>query len=768
MKLLFRFCFIWFIPFTVFSQEKAVFSVEFSEAKMATVLMFIEETYNVKFSYQDNLINTQTITLTKKKRTLDELLNEISNLIKIDFERLDNRYIFLKKSVVAEEGLHLKEVVINGYLTKGISKKKNATFEIHPKKLEILPGLTEPDIFESIQQFPGVVSPNETATGLIVRGGSSDQNRIIWDGINIYHNGHLFGMISAFNPNITEKVIFHNKGTNPKFGERISSVIDISTKTKLSNKVEAEFGINAINFDAYLSIPIIKDKLSMQVSYRRSYEDKFETSTFRNLEEKVFQHTAINETTSSDEKFKFKDYNLKLNFQPNKKNTFALSVIHIDNDLEHIFEDLTLNKLNENILDTENEGYSISWNKKWNAKVSHQTQAFLSKYRLNYNFITTENLVQISDFDKRNKIYDSGLSSELQIKINEKDNLSLGYQYTLKDISYEIKETADLVYILDRDKTIINTHSFYSNYTYRNSKIIDLDGGIRLNYYKELKAFRVEPRIVINKDLLKNLKLQITGELKNQIVSQIEETVLSNLSLENKLWRLADGDKFPIINSKQVSAGFLYSNNGWSIDIDHYYKKIKGITTLSIGYLNPEDSRFHVGNQKVFGTDFYLEKEFKKIKAWVSYSYTDVKNKFEGLNNNKYFTSSIEIKHAISASLSYKVNQLQFALGWKWQSGRPYTESLSDFEDNDFDFEGINTEKLKNYHRLDFSSTYKFNFSKKGTTRGKIGFSIRNIYNRKSHLSREYTGNNAINDPIIAIDKFSLGITPNFLFRVYW
>lgn len=766
MKLFLLFFLIWLIPFTIFSQQENFFSVEFNNTQMFEVLNFLEKRYHVKFSYQDNLINDQEISLKAQKRTLEEVLNEISILINVDFEWLDNRYIFLKKRFVAEEGLHLKEVVIKGYLTKGITKNKNATFEIHPKKLEILPGLTEPDIFESIQQFPGVASPNETATGLIVRGGSSDQNRIIWDGINMYHNGHLFGMISAFNPNITEKVIFHNKGTNPKFGERISSVIDISTTTKLSNKVEAEFGVNAINFDAYLSIPIVKNKLSVQLSYRRSYEDKYETSTFKNLEKKVFQHTAINETTSSDEKFKFKDYNLKLNFKPNKKNTFALSIIHIDNDLEHVFEDLTINNLNKNILDTENEGYSVSWEKKWSPKVSQQTQAFLSKYRLNYNFITTEKSIQISDFDKRNNIYDSGLSTEVQININEKGNLSSGYQYTLKDVSYEIKETANLLYILDRDKTIVNTHSFYSNYTYRNSKMIDIDGGIRLNYYKELNAFRVEPRLVINKDLFRNLKLQITGEIKNQIISQIEETVLSNLSLENKLWRLADGNKFPIINSEQVSAGFLYSNNGWSIDIDHYYKKIKGITTLSIGYLNPEDSRFHVGNQKVFGTDFYLEKEFKKIKTWISYSYTNVKNKFEGLNNNKYFTSSIEIKHAISASLSYKVNKLQLALGWKWQSGRPYTESLSDFEDNNF--EGINTEKLSNYHRLDFSSTYKFNFSKEGATRGKIGFSIRNIYNRKSYLSREYTGNNAINDPIVAIDKFSLGITPNFLFRVYW
>ncbi|WP_456379393.1 FecR domain-containing protein [Lutibacter sp.] len=766
MRLRFLFLFIWFIPFAVFSQEKAVFSIEFSEEKVTTVLVFIEKTYNVKFSYKDNLIEDKKISLKAKKRTLQEVLDELSILIEVDFEKLDNRYIFLRKISLIEEEQHLKEVVVNGYLAKGIYKNKNASFKITPKKLEILAGLTEPDIIESIQQFPGVVSPNETATGLVVRGGLLDQNRIIWDGINMYHNGHLFGMISAFNPNITEKVMFYNKGTNPRFGERVSSVVDISTSNKVVQKIEAEVGINAINFDAYLSIPIIKDKLSMQVSYRRSYEDKFETSTFKNLEEKVFQHTTIDEVTS-DEEFKFKDYNFKLNFQPNKKNSFFLSTIHIDNDLDHFFDDSANGKLNENILDAENDGYSVSWKKKWSTKISHQSQAFLSKYSLNYNFIVTDNSIQISDLEKKNNIYDSGLSSEVNININKKDNLSLGYQFTLKDISYKVKETADLSYLLDRDKTIINTHSLYSNYSYRNSKTVDIDGGIRVNYYKELNTFKIEPRIVINKNIIENLKLQITGEIKNQIVSQIEETVLSNLSLESKLWRLTDGEKFPVINSKHISAGFLYSSNGWKIDVDHYHKRVEGITTLTMGYLNPEDSRFHVGNQKIVGTDFYFEKEFKKIKTWLSYSFVDVKNKFEGLNNEEYFTSSIEIKHAVSASLSYKIKQFQSALGWKWQSGRPYTEFLID-NDNNFIFEGINTKRLDNYHRLDFSSTYKFNFSKNGTTRGKIGFSIRNIYNRKSYLNREYTGSNAINNQIIAIDKFSLGITTNFLFRVYW
>lgn len=108
------------------------------------------------------------------------------------------------------------------------------------------------------------------------------------------------------------------------------------------------------------------------------------------------------------------------------------------------------------------------------------------------------------------------------------------------------------------------------------------------------------------------------------------------------------------------------------------------------------------------------------------------------------------------------------ALAWHWRTGKPYTKALFSPDDESIFFEKINTEQLSNYHRLDFSSTYEFKFSKKNDLKGKIGFSIRNVYNQKNHISREYTGNNNLNDPIVVVDKYSLGFTPNFLLRAYW
>jgi hypothetical protein len=757
---------IWLIPLVAFSQEEATFSFNFNDAKLGTVLSDIENKFEIKFSYVNKLLEGKNISLKVKKATLKEVLINIESNSILKFKKLNDRYYTVTKSKnILTDIQQLDMVMIENYLTKGITKNRNASFRIKPAKLEILAGLTEADVLESIQQLPGVFSPNETATGLVIRGGTSDQNRVIWDGMNIYHNGHLFGMISAFNPNITKQVTIYNKGTNPKYGERVSSVIAINTTNKISNKLGTSIGLNGLNADAFIELPIIKDKLSLQTSIRRSYTDVFESNTFNKLADKVFQNTKITNAENTNNDFLFLDFNTKLNYKFNKKNHFSFSTLIIDNRLDFVVKDNINSESFNDILNIKNEGYSIDWKKKYNKNISHKISTYLSKYRLDYNFITKLNDGLVTDFEKRNVVFDSGINLDSEIKTNETDRLDFGYQFNLKDASYNFTQTDDLVFNLDADNTIIKTHSLYSNYSYVNSKFINIDLGFRFNYYSELDEFKFEPRLVINKNIFKDFVVQITGEVKNQAIFQIDETVLSDLSLENRLWRLANGDNFPIINSNQVSLGLIYNKNNWSFDLDYYKKSVTGLTTLSLGFLNPNGTSFLDGNQKINGIDFYVKKELNKFAIWMSYSFIDIKSKFEGLNNDNYFTASNEIKHAVATSLAYKHNKLQLALNWKWRKGKPFTKAIIQNDDSVI-FEGINTENLADYHRLDFSSTYDIKLSKQNNINGKIGFSIRNLYNQKNQLSREYTGNNSLNDPIEFVDKFSLGFTPNILFRV--
>ncbi len=662
----------------------------------------------------------------------------------------------------------LDDVIINRYLTRGISKNKNAVFTVKPNKIGLLPGLIEADVLESIQQLPGVNSPNETASGFNVRGGSTDQNRIIWNGINMYHKGHLFGMISAFNSNSSEKVLFVNKGTNPRYGERISSVVDIASNDKITSNLKAKFGLNGISVDGFVNAPIIKDKLSVLASIRRSYTEWLETSTFQKYSDKVFQTTKIEGDNNSDDDFYFIDYNVSLNFKPSDFHSLKLNTIYIDNHLDFFGKNTQVGNSFNDLLSIKNEGYGAQWDWKLNSKVKIKSKAFVSKYRLNYNFIEANEEEQLSDFDKRNVIFDSGISSEVFVDASENSNYLFGYEYNYKDVSYAYLKTEELSFVLDSDQKRAATHSLFGNYSFSNSNAFRVDAGFRINNYSSLDIIKFEPRILVFKQLFKHVGLQVSGEIKNQIINEIDETVVSDLSLENKLWRLVDGSKFPVINSKQVSAGFVFTNKGWTLDLDHYYKRIKGVSALSLGFLNPIDSGFHIGDQDIFGIDFYLKKSFKNFNTWLSYSYNDVTSTFKGLNDDQSFPSSNNISHSISTSFAYKLNNFQMAVSWQWRTGKPFTEAIYDSGTNMISFDKINAKQLPEYHRLDISSTYRFNFSEESKLKGKIGVSIRNLYDKKNHLSREYTGNNSLNDPIEVVDKTSLRLTPNFIFQVAW
>ncbi|WP_298904095.1 TonB-dependent receptor [uncultured Psychroserpens sp.] len=760
-------CILLILPVLAFSQEEAKFYINFETENIQTAFDLIEDIYDVRFSYKDAVIKEKTVSLKKEKRTLKQVLKAIEAQTGLTFEIIANRYIIVNKSETQVNVQELEKIIINSYLTKGISKRKDGSYEISPKSLGILPGLTEPDVLESIQLLPGVVSPNETASGFLVRGGKMDQNRLIWDGINIYHKGHLFGMISPFNPNATKAITFINKGSHPRYGERASSVISMKTTSSIENRMSAQFGFNGINGDAFIDMPIIKNKLGIQASVRSSYTGLYQSYTFDKLADKVFESTKIEDGDNPDNDFSFLDYNIKLNYKPNTNNSLYASLISIDNQLNYTVGDSNTNESFNDIMSIKNYGYGVGWYKQWNSRLSQNTTAYFSEYNLNYNFITSENETQVSDFEKRNVIFDSGISTEFTQQINTQNTATLGYQFSLKDVGYAFLNTTNLEFVLDEDKTVVKSHALYGNYNYKNSKLFDVSLGIRASYFEELETVRIEPRLLLYKQLFKNIKIQISGEIKNQVISEIDETIISDLSLENRVWRLANGREFPIIKSKQVSAGFIYTKNGWTLDVDNYYKTLDDITALSFGFLNPNNSQFNLGEQRIYGVDVFLRKRFRAFNSWVSYSFNNSESKYQNLNNDQYFDSRSNVRHAVTTSLSYKLSNFQVALGWRWQTGKPYTASTNGVDGLEFN-NGINTERLPNYHRLDISSTYAFKFSTESQLRAKIGFSIRNVYNNKNLISREYRGNNDFNSEIETIDRFSIGFTPNILFRMYW
>jgi hypothetical protein len=186
----------------------------------------------------------------------------------------------------------LEEISISEYITEGISKKVDGSFQINRINLGILPGLIEPDVLQTLQVLPGIQSVDETISNLTVRGGTNDQNLVLWDGIKMYQTGHFFGLISAFNPYLTDKIHFTKNGTSTSLNDGVSSTIDIRSDDKVVSKFSGGAGINMINGDFFVKIPL-SPKMSMQVSGRRSIADFFKTPTYDQYFERTFSNTDV-------------------------------------------------------------------------------------------------------------------------------------------------------------------------------------------------------------------------------------------------------------------------------------------------------------------------------------------------------------------------------------------------------------------------------------------------------------------------------------------
>jgi len=667
----------------------------------------------------------------------------------------------------------LDQVVIDEYLTSGVTKNVKQT-TIHTKKLNLLPGLIEPDVLESIHQIPGVSNLNETVNSIHVRGGNSDQNLVLWNNIKTYNNSHLFGAISAFNPYITDKVSFINKGTSAKYGERISSVIDIATNYKPKNKISGGAGFNLIHADAFLDIPLIKDKLSVLVSGRRSYADMYKTFAFKNYATKIFQNTKIFDETLAFSKSKnifwFYDYTVNAAYKATDKDLIKFNHIYNEDFLNFSAFSSSANNLYTDILKTKNEGTNLEWEKEWTKELSHQVDVYFSDYSLAYQF-KNESSLGISSNSKTNQIKDFGINLNFTNDVAEYKQLNFGYQFSNKNFKYSFNDnTTTQTTVLNEANDNTNSNSVYTEYQVNKPKDYLYSIGLRGNKYSSSEKFYIEPRAVLQKFVIPEFSINASIEYKSQYVNQVQESVISNLSLENQVWALSNKTSLPVLTSYQYTIGANYSENKWIVDFEAYFKKTNNINTLDFDFNNQAIYTYHIGNSSIQGVDLFIKKQLKKYNTWLSYSFNSAKYNFKELNNGNPFPSNANIDHTIKWSHFYKWKKIDFSLGWLWHNGKPYTKinSTTDNGTLSHSYDRLNAENLHVYHRLDFSAVYSFRPHKNKKIKYKLGLSVLNSYNRKNIVNKDIRFSNNTSNELNIRDIRGTEISPNMVLRIFW
>ena len=86
----------------------------------------------------------------------------------------------------------------------------------------------------------------EASTGLNVRGGAADQNLILFNDATIYNPSHFFGMFSAFNPDVVKDVELYKSSIPSKYGGRLLSVLDITSRERNKKEFKGTAGIGEL------------------------------------------------------------------------------------------------------------------------------------------------------------------------------------------------------------------------------------------------------------------------------------------------------------------------------------------------------------------------------------------------------------------------------------------------------------------------------------------------------------------------------------------
>ncbi|MEW4923050.1 TonB-dependent receptor plug domain-containing protein [Algibacter sp. 2305UL17-15] len=763
-------------------------TVGFSQANQKTqslvsILKILTERYNVSFSYVDETIADIEAELPSADLGLIDALVHIEMATDIEFSILNSRFITVvkqkeqTKTIIREQ---LKEVVISNYLTTGITKLNDGSLTVKPEKFGILPGLIEPDVLQTIQALPGVFSIDETVSNINIRGGTHDQNLILWDGIKMYQSGHFFGLISAFNPYTTKKVNVSKNGTRARFGDGISSVIDMQLSDEIDGKFNAGLGFNLINGHGYAKIPLTNNT-ELQLSTRRSITDVIVTPTYDQYFKRVFQDSDFsngqkNENTiSQNEDFSFYDMTAKFLYDISKKDKLRLHFLNVNNSLkyEERFSNNDRSEALNSSLSQQNSAYGMTYTRDWNTDFSTTVQAYVTNYDLdatNFDIINNQRLIQ------ENEVFDGSARLDINYRLNTNFKLNIGYQFTEVGISNleDVNNPTFRSFIRDviRSNSAFGEVGFLSNDAKTKLKI-----GARVNHFDKFDDILVEPRLNFSQRFLNVFRLELLGEFKSQTTSQIIDLQNDFLGIEKRRWVLSNNlddeivingksiQPVPILKSKQASAGIHYNKNKLLISAEAFIKKVDGITTRSQGFQNQFQFTNAIGSYEIKGIDVLINKQFADIfSSWLGYSYSKNEYTFPTLNNGIPFPNNTDIRHAITFASTYTYRDFKLALGLNWHSGRPTT--LPDFDanndENTITYTNPNSSNLDDYLRADCSATYSFTISE--ASNAIIGASLWNVLNKKNILNAYYTLDDENN--INKVENQSLGITPNISFRV--
>lgn len=724
-----------------------------------------------------------------------------------DTKRLIINLYKLEKDSLIEDVVVVGSVNSNMMQQSGISQ-----FSLSPDLTRSLPNLGEQDIFRSMQLLPGVSGSNESSSGLVVRGGTIDQNLVLFDDFTVYHVDHVFGFFSAFNNNAIKDVQFYKGGFGAKYGGRMSSVVDITGKDGNTEQFGIGASVSLLSTNAVVEQPFADGAGSFILTGRKSYQsdlynDILESVTGENQNAQAGTSTpgqfALGRFSIEPESY-FYDMNAKLTYRLPNDDKFSISFYNGADELDNsrdVDGNADISRLCElfdgngpfggtfceeeisfavgtiDLSEWGNTGISAKYSHQWNDRLDTNFVISASEY-FSYRdrLINTQVIYEDSDDEpttgesssnEDNQLDDFTVKIENDYYLNQWNTLSFGLQYTQQNIDFSLIQNGDLV-LETKNEGATSTVYIEDEIVINALTVIP---GLRVSKYSINDEVYTEPRLSIAYELNDTTQLRAAfGDYHQFALSVARQSIEEG---PRNFWTLADGETVPVSKSSHFILGTTHYVGNYNFNIELFHKEYEGLSefTQQTRPIRNEDGtgltlileqEFHTGSGTASGVELFLQKNIGDLTGWIGYTFSEVIYDFPTVSDTTYFADQ-DATNEFKTVLMYRWGDWDLASTFIYATGRPYTEVLGVVEDTfppTYEVGAKNDLRYDDYHRLDLSFTY--NFSRRGLD-GQAGLSIFNLYDRKNQWYTEYE---IIEGEILETEITYRGFTPSLFFKV--
>lgn len=588
-----------------------------------------------------------------------------------------------------------------------------STVSLEAEELRRTPSVLEPDVVRVVQLLPGTVARNDYSIGYNVRGGESDQNLVLLDGIPIFNPSHLGGLFSTFDPDAVQSADFLAGGFPAVYSGRLSSVLDISLRPGRRDRLHGSGQISLLSSKLLLEGPLPRGA-SFLAGARRTYLD-----------------AVVSALSDESLPYYFADALGRLDLPTGPGSRLAISAYWGQDAL-----DLRLVQPTESrdpvdlAFDWGNRLLGASWKAglgDWGVQAQVSVSEFASTLGL---------LPDLFRF--RNQVLLHTARLALESGIDRPHGLTAGLGVERYRITYDGESpTLGSVFISARfDPTV---WAAFADYQWTPGPRLFLRPGLRLEHVPDAKFTGLAPRIAFKGLLTPSLALTGSAGRYYQPLHSIRDQELPVTIYE--FWVGAD-PWIPVGRADHLVFGLeAWSGSELQLTVEGYGKWYYNLQTQN----DANDTRvrgdeFITTTGNSWGVDVLLRKHGGKIRGWIAYSYARAERDAEGVK----YPPGHDRRHTLNLVLQAP-GPLGSELGIRWGYGSPlpYTPFLGQWErlrynPTEHAFEApeeqpiagpINSARFPHYSRLDLGFRWSF---KKWNASWEPFFQIANLYNRRN------------------------------------